>query len=378
MRGARHRLLRELAPRHARAARLRDRQSDGWRDYGDTHLGAHRLRRPDGRDADDRRPRAHVPLATRRAAPTADDDPRRRHDRADRRRVSIAFTPEIVDPGHARDDAALRRRTSIRQYGFLDAFNPTLRTDASSSQHGRVDPALGWFDVDYLGIDQGPIVAMIENYRSGLVWKTMRKNPHIVARPAARRLHGRLAGGAASAALERPSAAGCLRRSAARAARWRSACGSARRDARERLEFWGLGREGEVVARARSRSSSGAIPASTSIVQQIPWTAAHEKLLTAFVGDATPDVAQMGNTWIPEFVAMHALDAARPARTGATAIDRAATTSPASGTPTSSTACSTASPGTSTRASCSTAATSSPPSARIPSSRAPGARGWTR
>ena len=45
---------------------------------------------------------------------------------------------------------------------------------------GRVDPAQGWFDVDYLGIDQGPIVAMIENHRSGLVWKVMRKNPHIV------------------------------------------------------------------------------------------------------------------------------------------------------------------------------------------------------
>ena len=36
-------------------------------------------------------------------------------------------------------------------------------------------------------------------------------------------------------------------------------------------------------------------------MQQIPWLAAHEKLLTAFAGDATPDVCQLGNTWIPEF-----------------------------------------------------------------------------
>src|SRR5207244_11212513 len=43
-------------------------------------------------------------------------------------------------------------------------------------------------------------------------------------------------------------------------------------------------------------------------VQQIPWTAAHEKLLTAYVGDATPDVAQMGNTWVPEFHAVGALE----------------------------------------------------------------------
>ena len=39
-------------------------------------------------------------------------------------------------------------------------------------------------------------------------------------------------------------------------------------------------------------------------VQQIPWTAAHEKLLTAHVGDAFPDFAQIGNTWIPELVAL--------------------------------------------------------------------------
>jgi hypothetical protein len=65
------------------------------------------------------------------------------------------------------------------KYGFLDAFNPTLRT-SGKGMAGRVDPAQGWFDVDYLGIDQGPIVAMIENHRSGLVWKVMRKNPNIV------------------------------------------------------------------------------------------------------------------------------------------------------------------------------------------------------
>src|SRR5262249_48703417 len=47
-------------------------------------------------------------------------------------------------------------------------------------------------------------------------------------------------------------------------------------------------------------------------VQQIPWSAAHEKLLTAYVGDATPDVAQMGNTWIPEFNAVRALEPLDP------------------------------------------------------------------
>ena len=35
-------------------------------------------------------------------------------------------------------------------------------------------------DKDYLGIDQGPIVLMIENYRSGLIWNLMKKNPYFV------------------------------------------------------------------------------------------------------------------------------------------------------------------------------------------------------
>lgn len=44
-------------------------------------------------------------------------------------------------------------------------------------------------------------------------------------------------------------------------------------------------------------------------VQQLPWLGAHEKLMTAVVGDSTPDVAQLGNTWIPEFATIHALAA---------------------------------------------------------------------
>ena len=49
-------------------------------------------------------------------------------------------------------------------------------------------------------------------------------------------------------------------------------------------------------------------PGVRVVVQQIPWTAAHEKLLTGFVGGAPPDLAQLGNTWIPEFAAIGALE----------------------------------------------------------------------
>jgi hypothetical protein len=91
---------------------------------------------------------------------------------------SIAFAPELAMPAIA--EMSTRYGTNLYStYGFLDAFNPTLRT-TEQLKHGRVDPAEGWFDVDYLGIDEGPIIGMIENYRTGLVWKTMRRNAHIV------------------------------------------------------------------------------------------------------------------------------------------------------------------------------------------------------
>jgi len=73
------------------------------------------------------------------------------------------------------------------------------------------------------------------------------------------------------------------------------------------LRFWGMGREGEVVAQLIPEFERRN-PGIRVRVQQIPWTAAHEKLLTAFVGEATPDVAQLGNTWVPEFVALGALE----------------------------------------------------------------------
>lgn len=66
-----------------------------------------------------------------------------------------------------------------QRYGFLDAVNPSFTFTDVPLRHGRIIEDLGWVADDYLGIDQGPIVAMIENYRSGLIWKVMRRNPHI-------------------------------------------------------------------------------------------------------------------------------------------------------------------------------------------------------
>ena len=91
---------------------------------------------------------------------------------------SIAFAPEIVVPTV---DAMHRRYGAgiYGKYGFYDAFNPTLTDPTAPLRHGKVIPGIGWVDGDYLGIDQGPIVGGIENHRTGLIWRTMRRNPHI-------------------------------------------------------------------------------------------------------------------------------------------------------------------------------------------------------
>jgi multiple sugar transport system substrate-binding protein len=83
--------------------------------------------------------------------------------------------------------------------------------------------------------------------------------------------------------------------------------GCAKRDGDARtLRFWAMGREGEVVAEL-VRDFERTHPGIRVEVQTLPWSAAHEKLLTAFAGDTTPDLCQLGNTWIPEFAALGAL-----------------------------------------------------------------------
>jgi multiple sugar transport system substrate-binding protein len=84
-------------------------------------------------------------------------------------------------------------------------------------------------------------------------------------------------------------------------------CASADANAGVELRVWAFGAEGEAIA-PLARDFERANPDVHVRVQQIPWTAAHEKLLTAYVGGALPDVAQLGNTWIPEFAALSALE----------------------------------------------------------------------
>jgi len=68
-----------------------------------------------------------------------------------------------------------------------------------------------------------------------------------------------------------------------------------------------MGREG-AVAGALLAPFLDRNPGFRLRVEQLPWSAAHEKLLTAFAGEATPDVAQLGNSWVAELAALDALE----------------------------------------------------------------------
>ena len=73
------------------------------------------------------------------------------------------------------------------------------------------------------------------------------------------------------------------------------------------LTFWTIGREGEAVVKLLP-DFERTHPDIHVNVQQLPMSAAHQKLLTAFAGGSTPDMAQIGNTWLPEMVALDALE----------------------------------------------------------------------
>ena len=97
-------------------------------------------------------------------------------ERDSRRRNSRPHGGGRVGPVRAGDH---HPGTDRDAYGFVDAFNATFPRTGLTPQAGTVTPGVAWFDSDYLGIDQGPIIAMIENHRSGLVWRVMRTNPYI-------------------------------------------------------------------------------------------------------------------------------------------------------------------------------------------------------
>jgi len=73
------------------------------------------------------------------------------------------------------------------------------------------------------------------------------------------------------------------------------------------ISFWAMGAEGEFVQKLVPEFERQN-PGLKVKVQMVPWTAAQEKLVTAFASDNSPDVYQLGNTWVPQFSALGAIE----------------------------------------------------------------------
>ena len=84
--------------------------------------------------------------------------------------ASLPFAPEIVLPTLMHCERTYPHMEN--EYGLVCSFNPTFAV--AGSQHG-------WISKAHFALDQGPVILMIENYRSGLIWRLMRRNPYIVA-----------------------------------------------------------------------------------------------------------------------------------------------------------------------------------------------------
>lgn len=94
--------------------------------------------------------------------------------------ASLPFAPEIVIP----TTVTLHERYGdflYSSYGFLDSFNPSFNFDIPLKTGRLLPDKKGWVASDYIGIDQGPILAMISNYRNEFVWNVMKRNPYIRA-----------------------------------------------------------------------------------------------------------------------------------------------------------------------------------------------------
>jgi hypothetical protein len=84
--------------------------------------------------------------------------------------ASLPFAPEIVIPTarHAIERLDLKRHS---RYGFDASFNPTFP--------GKSRNPNGWVSPWIFGLNQGPIILMIENFQSGLIWNLIRECPHV-------------------------------------------------------------------------------------------------------------------------------------------------------------------------------------------------------
>jgi hypothetical protein len=89
----------------------------------------------------------------------------------------LPFAPEIVEPAVQNMHEKYGRHI-YGKYGFVDAFNPSFDFDVPM-RHGKRVRGVGWVDSDFIGIDQGNVISMIENHRSEMIWDVMKRDPYL-------------------------------------------------------------------------------------------------------------------------------------------------------------------------------------------------------
>lgn len=84
---------------------------------------------------------------------------------------SLPFSPDVVITTlrHATERLDFEKHHA---YGFDASYNPTFRKNKGYSG--------GWTSPWQFGLNQGPVVLMIENYKTGLIWDIMKRCPHII------------------------------------------------------------------------------------------------------------------------------------------------------------------------------------------------------
>ena len=85
--------------------------------------------------------------------------------------ASLPFAPEIV-LNTVRHAIKRLKENGIINIGFDGSFNPIFPVSGSNPN--------GWVSAWKFGLDEGPIILMIENFQSQLIWNTMKKCPYII------------------------------------------------------------------------------------------------------------------------------------------------------------------------------------------------------
>ena len=87
--------------------------------------------------------------------------------------ASLPFAPAIV-LNTTRHEMKKGGTGKYYHHGFYASYNPTYKGKNNASPEG-------WISEWQYGINQGPVILMIENYLTGLTWNIMKKCPYIIS-----------------------------------------------------------------------------------------------------------------------------------------------------------------------------------------------------